>query len=35
MAVVSSRGSRLGNRVAIAAVNVITIIFLAPIYWIG
>jgi len=35
MAVVSSRGSRLGNRVAIAAVIVITIVFLAPIYWIG
>jgi len=35
MAVVSSSGQRLGNRVAIAAVVVITIIFLLPIYWIG
>lgn len=35
MAVVSSSGQRLGNRVAIAAVIVITIIFLLPIYWIG
>ena len=35
MAVVSSAGQRLGNRVAIAAVVVITLIFLAPIYWIG
>lgn len=35
MAIVSTRGSRLGNRVAIAAVVVITIIFLLPIYWIG
>lgn len=35
MAVVSSRGSRLGNRIAIATVIVITIVFLSPIYWIG
>jgi multiple sugar transport system permease protein len=35
MAVVSSRGQRLGNRLAIAAVIVITIIFLSPLYWIG
>lgn len=35
MAVVSSSGQRLGNRIAIAAVVVITIIFLLPIYWIG
>ena len=35
MAVVSSRGQKLGNRVAIAAIIVITIIFLTPIYWIG
>jgi multiple sugar transport system permease protein len=34
MAVVSSRGQRLGHRVAIAAVIVLTIVFLAPIYWI-
>lgn len=34
MAVVSSRGQRLGNRVAIAAIIVITLVFLAPIYWI-
>jgi multiple sugar transport system permease protein len=35
MAVVSSRGQRLSNRVAIAAILVITLVFLAPIYWIG
>lgn len=35
MAVVSSSGQKLGNRVAIAAVIVLTIIFLTPIYWIG
>jgi multiple sugar transport system permease protein len=34
MAVVSTRAGRLGNRVAIAAVIVLTLIFLAPIYWI-
>ena len=34
MAVVSTRAGRLGNRVAIAAVIVVTLIFLAPIYWI-
>jgi multiple sugar transport system permease protein len=35
MAVVSSRGQRLGNRLAIAAVIIITIVFLSPLYWIG
>jgi multiple sugar transport system permease protein len=35
MAVVSSRGQRLGNRLAIAAVILITIVFLSPLYWIG
>jgi len=35
MAVVSTRAGRLGNRVAIAAIIVITLIFLAPIYWIS
>lgn len=34
MAVVASPAERIGNRVAIAAVLVITLIFLAPIYWI-
>ena len=34
MAVVSTRAGRLGNRVAVAAVIVITLIFLSPIYWI-
>ena len=34
MAVVSSRGQRLGNLIAIAAVLVVTVIMLAPIYWI-
>ena len=34
MAVVSTRAGRFGNRVAIAAVIVITLIFLSPIYWI-
>jgi multiple sugar transport system permease protein len=34
MAVVSTRAGRWGNRIAIAAVIVITLIFLAPIYWI-
>jgi multiple sugar transport system permease protein len=35
MAAVQSTAQRIGNRVAIAAVLVITLIFLAPIYWIG
>ena len=34
MAVVSTRAGRLGNRLAIAAVIVVTLIFLSPIYWI-
>ncbi|MEP7240821.1 MAG: carbohydrate ABC transporter permease [Devosia sp.] len=34
MAVVSTRAGRLGNRLAIAVVVVITLIFLSPIYWI-
>ena len=34
MAVVSTRAGRLGNIVAIAAVIVLTLIFLSPIYWI-
>jgi multiple sugar transport system permease protein len=34
MAVVSTRAGRLGNRIAVAAVIIITLIFLAPIYWI-
>ena len=34
MAVVSTRSGRLGNRIAIAFVIVITLIFLSPIYWI-
>ena len=34
MAIVHSRGQKLGNRIAIAAVIVITILFLSPIYWI-
>jgi multiple sugar transport system permease protein len=34
MAVVSTRAGRLGNRIAIAAVIIITLIFLSPIYWI-
>ena len=34
MAVVSTRAGRLGNRIVIAAVIVVTLIFLAPIYWI-
>lgn len=34
MAVVSTRAGRLADRVAIAAVIVITLIFLSPIYWI-
>jgi multiple sugar transport system permease protein len=35
MASVSSPAERLGNRVAIVAVLMVTVIFLAPIYWIG
>jgi multiple sugar transport system permease protein len=35
MAVVTSRRSRLGNRLAIAMVIVVTIVFLSPIYWIA
>jgi multiple sugar transport system permease protein len=35
MAAVTSTTQRLTNRVAVVAVIVITIIFLAPIYWIG
>jgi multiple sugar transport system permease protein len=34
MAVVSTRAGRLGNRLAVAAVIVITLLFLSPIYWI-
>ncbi|MEO8756639.1 MAG: carbohydrate ABC transporter permease [Devosia sp.] len=34
MAVVSTRAGRLGNRLAVAAVVIITLIFLSPIYWI-
>jgi multiple sugar transport system permease protein len=34
MAVVSTRAGRWGNRIAIAAVLLITLIFLSPIYWI-
>jgi multiple sugar transport system permease protein len=34
MAVVSTRSGRWGNRLAIAAIIVITLIFLSPIYWI-
>ena len=35
MAMVASSGKRLRNRLAIAAILVVTLIFLAPIYWIG
>ena len=35
MAAVTSPAQRAGNRLAIAAVVVITLIFLAPLYWIG
>jgi multiple sugar transport system permease protein len=35
MAMVSSAGTRIRNRLAIAAVVVATLIFLAPIYWIA
>ena len=34
MAVVSTRAGRLGNRLAITAVILVTLIFLSPIYWI-
>ncbi|MEO6012311.1 MAG: carbohydrate ABC transporter permease [Devosia sp.] len=34
MAVVSTRAGRVGNRIAVAAVILITLIFLSPIYWI-
>jgi multiple sugar transport system permease protein len=34
MAVVSTRAGRWGNRIAVVAVIVITLIFLSPIYWI-
>ena len=34
MAIVTSRGQRIGNRIAIAAIIVALIVFLAPIYWI-
>ena len=34
MAVVSTRAGRIGNRLAIAAVIVLTLVFLSPIYWI-
>ena len=35
MAVVSSPAHRIGNRIAIARIVVATLIFLAPLYWIG
>jgi multiple sugar transport system permease protein len=35
MAIVSSSGTRVRNRLAIAAVVIVTLIFLAPIYWIA
>ena len=35
MATVTSRGQRIGNRVAIGAIVLALIVFLAPIYWIG
>jgi len=35
MAAVKSRGALVGNRLAIASVLVITLIFLAPLYWIA
>jgi multiple sugar transport system permease protein len=35
MAAVTTPAQRVGNRVAIVAVLMITVIFLAPIYWIG
>jgi multiple sugar transport system permease protein len=35
MPAVTSRAQRAGNRIAIAAIVVVLIIFLAPLYWIG
>jgi multiple sugar transport system permease protein len=35
MAVVSTRTERLGDRIAVVAVIIVTIIFLSPIYWIA
>ncbi|MEO7221289.1 MAG: carbohydrate ABC transporter permease, partial [Devosia sp.] len=35
MAVVSTRAGRWGNRIAVAVVILITLIFLSPIYWIS
>ena len=35
MAMVRAPGARLYNRIAVAAVIIITLIFLSPIYWIG
>jgi multiple sugar transport system permease protein len=35
MAAVTTRAQRTGNRLAIAAVVAVTLIFLAPLYWIG
>jgi multiple sugar transport system permease protein len=35
MAAVTTPAQRIGNRVAIVAIVLVTIIFLAPIYWIG
>jgi multiple sugar transport system permease protein len=35
MAVVSTRTERLGDRIAVAAVIIVTLIFLSPIYWIA
>src|SRR5690242_4507889 len=34
MAIVAARGQKLGNRLAIASIVVLTLIFLSPIYWI-
>jgi multiple sugar transport system permease protein len=34
MAIVAARGQKLGNRLAIASIIVLTLIFLSPIYWI-
>lgn len=35
MATVSSRGQRLGHRLSVAFVVIVTIVFLSPIYWIA
>src|SRR3712207_966302 len=35
MAAVQSSGERIGNRIAIVAVLMATIVFLAPLYWIA